>query len=100
MNAVLIALLLAAAPTEYEFVFGRGSVTVTKQACTAPAVASRIKPEFLPRFLAGKLIFDGKPVAFCWTPDDNNPGYIVIIDEHGETASLPIKAFRPKGVQV
>lgn len=100
MNTLLAAWLLVTAPAEYEFVFSRGSITVTKTACINPAVTARIKPEFLPRFLAGKLVFDGKPVAFCWTNDDGNAGHIFIIDEHGETVSLPAQVFKAKGVQV
>lgn len=100
MNALFAAVMLVAAPTEYEFRFDRGVVTVAKAPCTAPRVVARIKPEFIGQFFAGHLMFDKRPVAFCWAIDPRQPDHIFLIDENGETVSLPGKAFKPKGTQV
>lgn len=78
----------------------RGSITLQQTPCTAAKVIARLNAEFVSQFREAKVVWDGKPLAACWAIDPSAPGFVFLIDETGDNGMIPLKAFRPTGIQI
>jgi hypothetical protein len=98
-----LVLLLCAAPVtaaEVQFAFSKGVVKLSDKACTEAKVTALIKPEFQSQFRAGTIVWEGTPLALCWTIDPSDPANVFVIDETGDRGTLPIAAFKPVGLRI
>ena len=99
MRVLAIAAIAAvfAASAHADMIFKGDGVTVRLMESPWPAkVAALIQPQYVPRFMAAEVNFQGRPLQACWTL---NAGNVVIIDEDSEAGEIPAVAFEPaKGV--
>lgn len=98
--AVLVLVSGAASAAEFEFQYSKGVVRISDQVCASAKVTPRIKPEFLGYFRAGVIVWEGKALDLCWTIDPEDRTKVFVIDETGDRGSLPMGAFKPRGIGV
>ena len=78
----------------------RGSITLQQTPCTDAKVIALLNAEFVPQFRQAKVVWDGKPLAACWAIDPAAPSFVFLIDETGDNGMIPLKAFKPAGIQI
>ena len=73
-------------------------VTLTDTPCSRKDILENIHPEYQQYFYAGSVIFGKAKLQLCWALRD---GMVLIIDEEGDSASLPLYLFsspKPEGI--
>ena len=68
------------------------SIRLFKRACESKTVVDQLKPEYVSKFQAAAMVYNGKSYEACWilTPDGN----VVVIDEAGDVTPIPLSMFK------
>ena len=98
--AVLVLVSGTASAAEFEFQYSKGVVRLSDKACSSAKVAPKIKPEYIGQFRAGVIVWEGVALELCWTVDPTDQTKVFVIDETGDRGSLPMGAFKKRGVDV
>ena len=92
ITAVVLALVATQAYADMAFKAEGIEMRLKSQKCSHPKVLALLKDEWVPRFRQGELIYQGRPLQMCWTV--SQPGQIVILDEDGDAAEVPMGVFK------
>lgn len=93
--AILLALVAIPAHAELTLKTDQFSIRLLQQKCTAPKVLRILTDEWAPKFKQGALVYQGRPLQMCWV--ESRPGYVVIVDEEGDAAEIPLTQFKDTG---
>lgn len=69
-------------------------VTILSSPCSDPTVLSLVKEEFRSIMQAANVVFQDQFLNACWTYDMVN-NVVVIVDQTGDSGSIPLEAFQP-----
>jgi len=69
-------------------------VTLFDTPCKNAMVLEQIKPDYHTMFQAGRVTWSGGERQLCWTIHN---GDVIVVDDAGVQAELPILLFAPKG---
>jgi hypothetical protein len=94
--AALAALLITAPVYASEFAAAGDKnagfyIVLTKEPCPADLL-TKVKPEYHSRFHLAHEQFQGRELRACWAL---NPPVVAIIDEDGDSGTMPMSEFRP-----
>jgi hypothetical protein len=90
--AVVLALAASPALANLSLKGDQFDMQLLRQKCTAPKVLALLTDEWKPKFMQGRLVYEGRPLQMCWAI--SRPGFVVIVDEDGDAAEIPLSAFK------